>query len=74
MLLPFQCLHLAQINITMPKQRTVKDCTEIRMCVDDELNDRIAIYQAQQRIKKRKLTKPEAAAELVAMACKNLNQ
>lgn len=54
----------------MPKQRTVKDCTEIRICVDDELNEKIAIYQASQRLKKRKLTKSEAAIELVELGSK----
>ena len=57
----------------MPKQRTVKDCTEIRICVDDDLNEKVALYQASQRLKKRKLTKAMAAEELVALGYKSVN-
>lgn len=53
----------------MPRKPNKKnDCTEIKICVDDELNDLIEKYQATQRTKGNKMRKPDAVVHILTEA------
>lgn len=50
----------------MPKKKDkLKDCVEIRICVSDELNEKIERLQANNRLKGVKLKKDETVVEFL---------
>lgn len=54
----------------MPKKREKSDCVEIRVCIDDEMNEDIERFRAAQRSEGKKLRKPEATIELIRKGLK----
>lgn len=54
----------------MPKKREKSDCVEIRICIDDEMNEDIERFRAAQRSEGKKLRKPEATIELIRKGLK----
>lgn len=62
-------LQLYKTKKPMPRKPNKKnDCTEIKICVDDELNDLIEKYQATQRTKGNKMRKPDALVHILTEA------
>lgn len=48
----------------MANRRVDKECLDIRLCIDNETNRAIEVYQAEQKIKGKPMRKDEAGAEL----------